>query len=375
MTTFTQPTTMNAMVLVGHGGLEKLEYHTDWSIPAPAPTQVLIKVSACGCNNTDINTRVGWYSKNVTSATNGDAQNLKGDAFGTWGTHEIPFPRIQGADICGHVVACGTDVPVLEQQRLMNQRVIVDPWKRDWNKPDNRDNMRYIGSEYDGGFAQYAVVEHQQAHAVKSTMSDVELASFSTSYVTAENMLARANVQTDEWVLISGASGGVGSALIQLCKRRGAKVVAICAKEKQPLIAALGADVVIDRHECDSELPQRLQNLIGRNNVDVFADGVGGELFQYGIETLARTGRYTCCGAIAGPMVSFDLRTFYLNDLTFVGATTTSPNCFADLVSYIEKEEIKALVAQTFPLQELPAAQTAFLQKNHTGNIVITINQ
>ena len=74
------PSTMAAVILTGHGGLEKLEYRTDWPVPRPASGEVLIEVLAAGINNTDINTRIGWYSKAVTSAT-GDGGVTGYDAF------------------------------------------------------------------------------------------------------------------------------------------------------------------------------------------------------------------------------------------------------------------------------------------------------
>jgi NADPH:quinone reductase-like Zn-dependent oxidoreductase len=67
------PSTMRAVVLTGHGGPEVLEFRDDCPVPEPGPDQVLIKVGACGMNNTDVNTRSGWYSKTVTGATSGDA--------------------------------------------------------------------------------------------------------------------------------------------------------------------------------------------------------------------------------------------------------------------------------------------------------------
>jgi NADPH:quinone reductase-like Zn-dependent oxidoreductase len=85
------PSTMRAILLTGHGGLEKLEYRDDYPVPEPSAEEVLIQVAACGMNNTDINTRVGWY------------------AGGSWGG-EMSFPRIQGADPVGRVVAVGRDV-------------------------------------------------------------------------------------------------------------------------------------------------------------------------------------------------------------------------------------------------------------------------
>ena len=101
------------------------------------------------------------------------------------------------------------------------------------------------------------------------------------------------------------------------------------------------------------------------------ADVVGGDLWPQMIEVLRRGGRYTCAGAIAGPIVEFDLRTFYLNDLTFTGATIVPPGMFADLVAYIERGEIRPLLAGTWPLEQLREAQEAFLKKQHVGNYVV----
>ncbi len=86
---------------------------------------------------------------------------------------------------------------------------------------------------------------------------------------------------------------------------------------------------------------------------------------------LERGGRYTCSGAIAGPMVTLDLRTFYLRDLTFTGSTIIPQHVFHDVVRYIECGEIRPMLAATYPLSELRDAQAAFIAKRHTGNIVV----
>jgi len=109
--------------------------------------------------------------------------------------------------------------------------------------------------------------------------------------------------------------------------------------------------------------------------VDAVADVVGGPTWPQLIEVLRRGGRYTCAGAIAGPVVEFDLRTFYLNDLTFTGATIIPPGLFAELVGYIERGEIKPLLAGTWPLEKLREAQTAFLEKKHVGNLVVLVKE
>ena len=104
---------------------------------------------------------------------------------------------------------------------------------------------------------------------------------------------------------------------------------------------------------------------------DIVADIVGGPYWGNLIKVLERGGRYTCSGAIAGPIVELDLRTFYLNDLTLIGSTVVEPHIFGDLVGYIERGEIQPVLAATFPLKDFRSAQAAFIDKKHTGNIVV----
>ncbi len=358
------PKTMRAVVLTGHGGPDKLVYRDDWPVPVPGLDEVLIEVHACGLNNTDVNTRTAWYSKKVSGPTTGDAAGQAADEDSGWGAAAIDFPRIQGADVCGTVVAAGGDSGI----GLIGKRVLIDTWLRDWDHPLDQDKCGYFGSECDGGFAQYTKADFRNVHPVESGLSHAELASFATSYVTAENMLNRAGVGAADIVLIPGASGGVGSALIQLAKRRGAKTVALCGGSKAQAVAAVGPDAVLPR--APDDLKAALLGAIGRDTVTVVADVVGGGMWPQFIDVLARGGRYTCAGAIAGPMVEFDLRTFYLRDLTFTGATVVPPGVFADLVGYIERGEIKPLLAATYPLAKLAEAQEAFVAKRHVGNIV-----
>ncbi len=358
---------MRAVVLTGHGGLDRLSFREDWPKPCPGPGQALIRVGACGLNNTDVNTRTAWYSAGVSDGTTGESFEEADDADATWGSQPITFPRIQGADVCGRVVALGTGCDAA----LLDRRVLVDPWLRDWNDPLDREKCGYFGSECDGGFADYTVADVRNIHAIDSDLSDAELATFATSYLTAEYMLNRAGVGEDDRVLISGASGGVGSALIQLARRRGAETVALCGEDKAQPVKALGADHVLPR--APEDLKAALRTATGADEVTVVADVVGGPLWHRLISVLSRGGRYSCAGAIAGPVVRFDLREFYLRDLVFTGATVPPPGVFADLVDYIEHGEIKPALAATYPLRELVAAQQAFIAKRHVGNIVVTM--
>lgn len=345
------PLHMKGIQLTGHGGPDKLVFRDDIPAPTPGPRDVLIKVSAAGVNNTDINTRIGWYSK-----TDGD----RSDA--SWSGEGLHFPRIQGADACGKVLAVGAQ----SDPRLLHKRVLIEPCLQE---ADGKalDRPWYFGSECDGGFAEYTVVAARHAHAIDSALSDVELASFPCSYSTAENMLTRSSVSATDVVLITGASGGVGSAAIQLAKARGARVIAVTSPSKAEALLALGADRTLDRND---DLAQAL----GKDSVDVVIDLVAGPPWPSLLDVLKPFGRYAVAGAIGGPMVTLDVRTLYLKDLSLFGCTVLGETVFSNLVRRIEAGDIKPLVAQTFRLDQIRDAQTQFETKAHIGKLVITID-
>ena len=178
-------------------------------------------------------------------------------------------------------------------------------------------------------------------------------------------MLTRAAVNAGDTVLVPGASGGVGGAVVQLAKLRGARVVAMASKAKHGDVAALGADRLLPRD------PSDLEAALGDEKITVVADIVGGAIWPALIDVLARGGRYTCSGAIAGPMVDFDLRTFYLRDLTFTGSTVIDREVMPRLIGYIEAGKVKPVLAATYALADLHDAQRAFIAKAHTGKIVV----
>ncbi len=348
---------MRAVLLKGHGGLDQLLYRSDVPVPVPTTGEVLVRVRAAALNNTDINMRTGWYSKSVTSATGAAAvpQAAAGDAG--WTGNHVSFPRIQGADACGHVAAVGRGV----DPARVGQRVLIDPILR----PASAVAV-YFGSDINGAFAEFTVVPANNACAIHSTLSEVELASFPCSYLAAENMLTRAGVRAGERVLVTGASGGVGSAAVQLAKRRGAQVIAIAGQAKTAAIEALGAWRVLGR---EADAPREL----GSESIHVVIDVVGGRRFPQLLTLLARCGRYAVAGAIAGPIVELDLRTLYLKDLQLLGCTVPDPAVFPALIKYIERGEIRPLVSATYPLAEIAAAQTEFMAKGHVGKIVLTV--
>ncbi|QPM90521.1 alcohol dehydrogenase family protein [Pseudooceanicola algae] len=353
----TYPETMKAMVLTGHGGLDKLEWREDVPVPRPAAGEVLIRVGAAAVNNTDVNTRTGWYSKAVRGDTNAAAAtgyDGASDADGGW-SGALSFPRIQGADCCGRIVGVGDGVDAAR----IGERVLVRPMHRPAG--GDEDTLVTVGSERDGGFAQFTTMESRYALRIDSPLSDLELASFPCAFSTAEGMIQRSGLGAER-VLITGASGGVGSAAVQLAKRRGAHVTAMTSPAKAGDLKALGVDVILNR---DDALPG--------GAFDVVLDLVGGPRWPALLDALAVRGRYVTSGAIAGPIVELDLRTLYLRDLTLIGSTRQTPEVFADLVGYIERGEIRPVVAASYPLEALREAQEAFLGKAHMGKIGIEI--
>ena len=345
------PEKMRAIQLIGHGGVEMLRLHRDIPTPTPGAGEVLIKTAAAGLNNTDINTRIGWYSKG-----NGDAEDA------SWGGQALQFPRVQGADICGTVMDVGTGA----DRELVGKRVLVEPCLREANGK-TLSSPWYIGSECDGGFADYVTVAARHAYPIDSALSDAELATFPCSYSTAENMLNRAQVSEGDTVLITGASGGVGSAAIQLAKVRGARVIGVAGASKQQSVADAGADLTLIRGSS-------LEVALGNDSVDVVIDLVGGEDWPELPNILRPFGRYAASGAIAGPIVQLDLRTLYLKDQTFLGCTVLDDGVFARLVSLVEQEAIKPLLARSFPLEAISEAQAFFLEKRFTGKLVIDMS-
>jgi NADPH:quinone reductase-like Zn-dependent oxidoreductase len=358
-----QPT-MKAVVTMGNGGYDQLVY-CDVARPAPGPAEVLVKVLAAGMNNTEINTRLGWYSSSVRNSTFDAAKVEQIDptqkADGGWNA-ATPFPFIQGTDCCGIVTKVGD----ASSRHLLGCRVLVRACMRPdgFSSPENI----WMGSDFDGAFAQFVKVPAAEVFPVNCNWSDAELATIPCAYGTAENMIHRARVGRGTRVLVAGASGGVGAAAVQLAKRRGAHVIGITTPAKMAKVQAVGADTVVDRGA-------NLVEVLGKDAVDVVVDNVAGAGFGAMLDVLRRGGRYVSSGAISGPLVELDMRVFYLKDLTLIGCTGWDAPVFPSLISYIERGEIRPLLARNFPLEDIAIAQQEFLKKSHVGNFVLIPQQ
>ncbi len=347
----TVPATMRAVLLTRHGDLDALVVADDQPVPTAGPGEVLVRVLACALNNTDINTRVGWYAQDE-------------DDDGAWGG-ALAFPVIQGADVCGDVCAVGDGVDAAR----VGERVLVDPWVRDPAAPHDLERAGYLGSEHPGGYAEYMVAPAVNAHPVSDRLTPAAYASFPTAAGTALDMLRRAGLAAGETVLVTGASGGVGGYAVQLARALGATPIAICDPAKADGVRALGAAHVLSR---DEDVAPQLAAL-GVPHVDVVADVVAGPRWPQLLDALRRGGRYVISGAIGGPVVELDLRSLYLEDRVMIGATITEPAVFAELVALIEAGAIAPSVAATYPLEAIHDAQRAFVEKRFVGKIVLDV--
>ena len=360
------PETMQAVVLTGHGGLDKLVY-SKVATPMPESGEVLIKVGACGLNNTDINTRTAWYSKSVEGVLDkGATEGFSGadGEDGSWGSGSLEFPLIQGADVVGEITAVGANV----DPARIGERILIDPWllvHGDWLNPEE---TGFFGSECQGGFAEYTKVRSENAIVINSVLSDAELATFPCAYMTAENMVQRTAPRPGEIVVITGASGGVGSAAIQLCRLRACRIIAVASRSKAKLLKSLGAEVVIDRNT--ENLEAAIREFAG-GPVDITLDVVGAPMFMPLINSLRQGGRYSTCGCIGGQIAEFDLRQLVYKDLQLTGATMCPTGTMHRIVKLIETGALKPLLAGTYPLKELVQAQTAFLEKAFVGSLVV----
>ncbi|WP_037256364.1 alcohol dehydrogenase family protein [Rhodovibrio salinarum] len=363
------PETMTAMLLTGHGGPEKLDLRHDVPVPKPAAGEVLVEVSACGMNNTDIKVREGSYGAE-------DDPN----AVSTWRARAgeestLQFPRIQGADTVGTIVAVGDGVP----ESRIGERIMVDFCI--YNRPEGDDSLRdidYYGHGRDGGFAEYMTVESGNAIKVESEMDDAELATFSCAYQTGEHMLERAGLAAGETVLVTGAAGGVGSGIIQLARARGAIPYAITSKGKEDVLKDLGAEATIPRQDFqgpngtdEQAFIDRVEQAMDGREIDVVADLVGGDMFNGLLRLLRPEGRYTTAGTIGGAVVPLDTRTLYLKHLQLHGSSQGRRQDFRRVVRYIEAGKIKSILHKTWKLSELREAQHDFVSKNYVGKMAV----
>jgi len=343
---------MRAVQLLGHGGTEMLRYTEMAPRPEPGRGEVLIKVGACGVNQTDVNTRTAWY-----------AEEPGGEAPAGWSGAPVRFPVIQGSSIVGRVVGIGIGA----DDALIGRRVVVDPLILPVS--GTSEPVAFMGSERDGGYADYVAVPERSVVVVESESNDVDVAATQTTYTTAESLMLRGEVQTGETILITGATGGVGAALIELAKLRGCRTVAAVRPGKLCSARELGADMVVVRNEDGSyELPPSIPP------IDVVADVVGGAGFQQLVDAVRNGGRIVVAGAVDGPVAAIDLRSIIYRDIDIRGVGgLEGANGVRRVVDLLNAGRLRPRIAAVFPLRGVAAAQEMLSARRHVGRIVIDV--
>ncbi len=362
------PSTMAAMLLTGHGGTDKLEYRPDVAVPQPGPGEVLVKVTATAKNNTDRKAREGLYP----TRDEGEVTS-----FAMAGTPTLTFPRIQGADVAGRVVAVGAGVSAdrVGERGLLDFNLYADD-RRDINlTPD------HYGHGADGGFAEYIAVPSDQFHAVANPeLADAELAAMGMcSYQTGLHMLTAAGVRAGERVLVTGASGGVGTALIQMCRVLGARPFAVSQRDKAAALTGLGAEAVIDRCEPDT-LVERVRDATGGRPIDAVMDLVGGGMTDRFIDTMifdmsrrADYPRLSIAGASGGNTSALMWTRVYLYQVRILGVSHGTRAEAEQLFGWIREGRIGPVLHGAFRLSELRTAEDYFVHRGNDflGKIVI----
>jgi len=362
------PDRMAAVQLTGHGGTDQLVYSEDVSVATPSAGEVLVKVTATAKNNTDRKVREGLYPTE-------DKDDIA--SFQIGGSPTLTFPRIQGADVAGRVVAvgAGVDEARIGERGLLDFNIYADE-RRDINlTPD------YYGHGRDGGFAEYVAVPDDQFHAVGNPeLADAELAVLGMcSYQTALHMLNVASVGDGEHVLVTGASGGVGTALIQLCRLLGAVPHAVSSAGKAEALRELGAETVIDRTGV-TDWTRAVDEATGGRIIDAVMDLAGGAMTNPLIDVMIRRmserrtyPRLSIAGASAGNVTEILWTRIYLYQVQVFGVSHGTRDEADRLIAWIRSGELRPVLHGTFRLSDIYRAEDYFVGRgsDYIGKIAI----
>ncbi|WP_410777594.1 zinc-binding dehydrogenase [Ectobacillus funiculus] len=349
------PTQMRAVVVTDYGGLEKLE-ERKVRVPLPNENEVLVKIHACAINNSDILMREGGYGTDVNT----------GEKAG-WKREPISFPRIPGTDIAGVIVAVGANI----DPSCLGEKVVLFPFIS--SGPDGLEHMAeditLMSSECDGGYAEYIAWPKELCRPMPLS-SYVESSSFIVSCFTAWHMIEKSKVMPGEKLLITGATGGVGSYAIQIASKVfGANVIALArdlsVKEK---MIELGASEVLSYKS--NTLPDDILKAAG-SEIDVVLDVVGDPLFSTCLKVLRNGGRLAISGAVGGAVTQLDIRTIYLKHLSILGCTLGTRKEFDQMLAAIRDGKIQPLIDKTFPLEQAREAQEYFKNSGKFGKVIL----
>ena len=323
---------MRAIVIYAHGGREKLRLE-EVPTPRPGPGEVLVKVQACALNHLDIFVRRGMPGK------------------------PTPLPFISGGDIAGTVAEIGPGVAGVAP----GQRVLVDP----------AIEHGAIGEDKPGGLAEYALVPAANLIPLPDDVAFDEAAALPIAYGTAWRMLiTRGDIRPMEHVLILGASGGVGTACVQIAKLAGCIVYAAASREdKLEKLHDLGVDYLINYR--DVEFDRGVWRLTGKRGVDVVIDYTGADTWVRSLRSLRKGGRLLTCGATTGYDPRTDLRYIWGRELTILGSDGWTRPELEALLRATWSGRIRPVIDRVLPLAETPEGHRLLEEREVFGKVII----
>ncbi|HET8924425.1 MAG TPA: zinc-binding dehydrogenase [Candidatus Acidoferrum sp.] len=342
---------MKAVVFHQHGRPEVLKY-SDAPEPAPRATEVLVRVKACALNHLDL-----WVRQGLPNVP-------------------IPLPHIPGSDVAGEISQIGADVTTVR----VGQKVVLAPGVTCGKCAacisglDNRcPQFTNLGYMIDGGCAEFVRVPEVNCLPYPENLSWEEAASIPLVFQTAWHMLlARAELQPGEDVLILGAGSGVGSAAIQVAKFFGARVLATAGSdEKLTKAKDLGADHLINHKT--QKIRDEVRRITGKRGVDVVFEHVGIATWDESIASLAPSGRLVTCGATTGYDAKIDLRFLFSRQLSLLGSYMGTKSELHTVMKLVASGKLKPVVDRVFPLAEAAAAHSYLESSFQFGKVVLKI--
>jgi len=340
---------MKAVRFHQHGGPEVLTYE-DAPVPTIQAHEVLVKVKACALNHLDV-----W---------------LRGGVPG-W---LLRMPHIVGSDISGEVAGIGSLVTRvrLGDRALLAPGISCGQCEMCFKGLDSAcRQFTVFGVFVDGGYAEYVKSPAMNVVPIPGDLSFDEAAAVPLVFLTAWHMLfTRAGLKPGEEVLVIGAGSGVGSAAIQIAKLVNARVIAtVGADWKLEKARALGADEVINHAR--QSIGEEVKRLTGKRGVDVVVDHVGAAVWEACFDSLATYGRLVTCGMTTGADLKLNGQGLFARQRTILGSFMGGKGELAEVLQFVEKRKLKAVIDSAFPLQEAAAAQQKMEGREFFGKILL----
>lgn len=342
---------MRAVVFDQQGGVDTLQVK-DIPVPVIGPTDVLVRVRACGLNHLDLMMRSGSLPGTVAT------------------------PHVAGSEVAGDLEAVGEAVGGLQT----GQRVVIAPYLfcgqcefcfagEETMCP--RGDILGVGSQ--GGYAEYVKAPAESVLTIPDGVSYAAAAAVTLAALTAWHMLVtRARIRAGETVLVLAGGSGVGSAAIQIAKLSGCRVIATASTpDKLAKARELGADEVIDSSGGQFLAPVRA--LTGRRGVDVVVEHVGAATWDQSVNALARNGRLVTCGATTGRDVSISIWNLFAKQQTLIGCYGGTRAELRRVLDLVARGELKPVIHAELPLEEAGRAHRMLEDRAQFGKVLLTL--